>query len=100
MQIANSYPCISKEISEILGHLLRKGRYQCTFILLSADTNLIHEVIDLILNRFQYDLRIDQSRWADYLFDKFSPGLLHLIRPRSCREIDLLWSTFQEFLKR
>ena len=60
--------------------------------------DLVHQIVDLALGRFDHDLRIDQTRRADHLLDELATGAAQFVRPGRRRHIDRLADALGELL--
>ena len=69
VQIPNAKTVLPEVVRQFLRHPFRQGRHQHTLALLSAKPYLLHEVVDLISQRFHLDYRIDKTRRPDDLLN-------------------------------
>ena len=75
MKITNAHSYFGEVFSQILGHSLGQRRDQDALFSLRACPALFEEMIDLALDRQDFDLRIHQAGWPYDLFDNLTTDL-------------------------
>ena len=96
MQITDAYAVLEQVVSEVFRHLVRQGGHEDALVAFRAHGDLVHEVVDLPLGGLEDDLRVDETRRPDDLFDNVVLDAAHLIRSRRCRQIDGLLDPVEE----
>ena len=69
VQVAHLDSELEQVVGEVFGHLLRQRRDQHPLVALGAQSDLVHQVVDLALARLHHDLGIDQTGRPDHLLD-------------------------------
>ena len=69
MQVLHLDAALSEVRRELLGHLLREGGDEDTFVTLDAQAHLLEKIIDLPLGGLDDDERIDEARRTNDLLD-------------------------------
>ena len=82
VQVADPDAVLQQVVGQVLGHLLGQRGDQDPLVLLRAQLDLVHQVVDLALGRLHHHLRVDQAGRADDLLDELALGLPHLPRAR------------------
>ena len=59
-------------------------------LLLGAIADLLQQIVDLALDRADFDRRIDQAGRTNDLLDEHAAGFVQLVRPRRRRHVDQL----------
>ncbi len=79
-----------EELGEVFSHLFGEGRDEDTFAPFGPHVDLRNEVVDLAVDRFDRDHRIEQAGRADDLFDDLRAALPFKISRSSRGEDDLV----------
>src|SRR5215211_3904659 len=85
-------------VRQVLGHLLRQRGDEHPVPQLLAPSDLVQEVVDLVLRRAELDLRVDDPRGTNELLGG-SRGMAELERPRRRRDEDQLRHLRQELVE-
>ncbi|CAB4864384.1 unannotated protein [freshwater metagenome] len=96
MQILDLHAHPSQIVSEILGHLLRERRDENPLVLYDSLANALEHIVDLTLGWLDDDLRVDETRRTDDLFDDAVDDP-HFVLAWCRRQIHLLAHSVQEF---
>ena len=96
MQVFDFNATLQKIIGKIFGHLLGQRSHQRTFITSHTILDFSKQIIDLPVNRTHIDLRINQSRRSDDLFDHTITQTKFIIA-RCGGKINRLADAFKEF---
>src|SRR5215472_16003147 len=99
MQVTHANADFAKVFREIYGHAFGERADKSAFVALSANANFFQQVVDLALDRPDFDLRIDQSSGANHRLDKAAAGARELVRTRRGRDVDYLIHTMLELFE-
>ena len=99
MYIGCSHTVVEQELAQFLGHSFGQRRDQRTFLLFYTYTNLLQQVVNLILRWTHLYLWVQQTRRTYHLFDDDTLSLLQLKVSRCGRDINSLMSVLLELLK-
>ena len=80
MHIAHADALFVQIFGQILGHPLGQGGDQHAQAARGDAADFVQQVVDLHLDRADFDHRVDQAGGADHLFGEDAAGLLHLPR--------------------
>ena len=97
VQVAHPHTLLEQVVGEVLGHLLGQRRHQHPLVAGGPLADLVQEVVDLSLGRFDDDLGVDQPGGPDDLLDD-AVALGQLVRAGSGREVDGLPDAGEELL--
>ena len=99
VQIAAANADFREIFGQVLGHALRQRGDQHALVALGAHANFFEQVVDLALDRTNFDLRIDQARRANDLLDDYAAGFRQFVRAGRGGDIDDLVHAVLEFFK-
>ena len=99
MEIVNSYAHFTQIVGQILRHLLGQRGYESALTMIYPNPNLVDEVVDLMLHRFDFDSSVRTPSRAYDLLDQLFLAF-HLEWSWSCRHIHDLTDLLKEFGKR
>ena len=86
-------------LGELFGHTLGQGGDQHAVALLDGGAYLADQVVDLVGAGPYVNWRIEQTRWADDLFDNDALGLLQFIVRGCSRNVDDLVGDGVKFIR-
>ena len=69
MDVSRSDIMVQQVFGKLLGHTLGQCRHEDTLFFLGTDNDFVHKVVYLIFRRTHLNLRIEQSRRTNELFD-------------------------------
>src|SRR5262249_12363135 len=81
------------------GHAFGERSNKDAFILFSANANFFEQIVDLSFDGANFDLRIDEARGANNLFDKAAARTCEFVRAGSCGDIDDLVEAMLELFE-
>ena len=96
MQVFDLDAAFQQIVGQVLGHLLGQSGDQRALVLGHTGLDLGEQIVDLPLDRAYVDLRVQQTGWADNLFDH-PIGQSHLIVAWRGGQVHGLADALQEF---